>query len=40
MLPNNALERTVNSRGRIVLAVDCELADAQWRWRAAAQLGR
>jgi len=40
MPPNNALERTVNYRGRIVLAMDCVLADPQWRWRSAAQLGR
>ncbi len=39
-MPNNALERTVNHRGRIVLAIDCVLADAQLgRWRAA-QVGR
>jgi hypothetical protein len=36
---NNALQRTVNHRGRIVLAMDCVLADAQWRQRPA-QLGR
>jgi hypothetical protein len=40
MLPNNTLERTVNHRGRIVLAMDCVLADAQWRLWLAAQLGR
>jgi hypothetical protein len=34
------LERPVNSRGRIVLAVDRVLADAQWRLWPAAQLGR
>ena len=38
--PNNTLERTVNHRGRIVLAKDCVLADSQWRWWPAAQLGR
>jgi hypothetical protein len=38
--PNNTLELTVNYRGRIVLAMDCVLADAQWRWWPAAQLGR
>jgi len=38
--PNNTLERTVNYRGRIVLAMDCVLADAQWRRWPAAQLGR
>ena len=40
MLPNNTLERPVNYRGRIVLAIDCVLADAQWRRWSAAQLGR
>ena len=40
MLSNNTLERTVKHRGRIVLAMDCVLADAQWRWWSAAQLGR
>ena len=30
MPSNNTLERTVNHRGRIVLAMDCVLADAQW----------
>ena len=37
---NNTLERTVDHRGRIVLAMDCELADVQWWSRPAAQLGR
>jgi hypothetical protein len=40
MLSNNTLERTVSHRGRIVLAMDCVLADAQWRRWAAAQLNR
>ena len=40
MTSNNALERTVKYRGRIVLAIDCVLADAQLRWWPAAQLGR
>jgi hypothetical protein len=40
MRSNNALERTVNHRGRIVLAMDCVLADAQWRSWSAAQLDR
>ena len=40
MLPNNTLERTVKYRGRIVLAKDCVLADAQRRWGPTAQLGR
>src|SRR5687768_9309261 len=38
--PNNTLERTVNPGGRIVLAMDCVLADAQWQGWPAAQLGR
>jgi len=38
--PNNALELTVDQGGRIVLAMDCVLADAQQRWWPAAQLGR
>jgi hypothetical protein len=40
MTANNTFERTVNRRGRIVLAMDCVLADAQWRRWSAAQLGR
>jgi len=40
MRSNNTLERTVNHRGRIVLAMDCVLADAQCRSCSAAQLGR
>jgi hypothetical protein len=40
MTANNALERTVTHRGRIVLAMDCVLADAQGRSWPAAQLGR
>jgi len=40
VLPNNTLERTVNHRGRIVLAMDRVLADAQRRRWPAAQLGR
>ena len=41
MLSNNALERTVNQRGRTVRAFAlCARARAQWRRRAAAQLGR
>jgi hypothetical protein len=39
-MSNNTLERTVNHGGRIVLAMDCVLADAQWRSWPAAQLGR
>jgi len=35
-----SLERTVKYRGRPVLAMDCMLADAQWRSWPAAQLGR
>jgi len=40
MTANNALEGTVNHRGRVVLAMACVLADAQWRLWPAAQLGR
>ena len=40
MTANNTLERTVNHSGRIVLAMDCVLADAQMRQWSAAQLGR
>ena len=40
MTSNNTLERTVENRGRIVLAMDFVLADAQWRPWLAAQLGR
>jgi len=40
MTSNNTFERTVNRRGRIVLAMDCVLADAQLRWWPAAQLSR
>ena len=40
MMPNNTLERTVSHGGRIALAIDCVLADAQWRSWPAAQLGR
>ena len=39
-MPNNMLERTVDHRGRIVLAMDCVLADAQWQRWPAAQLVR
>jgi hypothetical protein len=39
-MPDNALEPTVNYAGRIVLATDCLLAEAQWRLWSAAQLGR
>ena len=38
--PNNTLERTVNRSGRIVLAMDCVLADAERRQLPAAQLDR
>jgi hypothetical protein len=37
---NNALERTVNHRGRTLLAMDGVLADAEWALRPAAQLDR
>ncbi len=40
MLPNNTLERTVNYRGRPVLAMECVLARAQQRLWPAAQLNR
>jgi hypothetical protein len=40
MTPNNTLELTVNHPGRIVLAMNCVLADAQSLWWPAAQLGR
>ena len=40
MRANNTLERTVNHRGRPVLAVDCVLARAQRRSCLAAQRGR
>jgi hypothetical protein len=40
VLSNNTMERTGNHRGRIVLAMDRVLADAQWQWLPAAQLGR
>ena len=40
MTSNNTLERTVKNSGRIVLAMDYVLADAQWQRRPAAQLGR
>ena len=40
MTPNNTLEWTVNHRGRIVLAMDCLLADAQWQSWPAAQRNR
>ncbi len=40
MRSNKSLERTVNHRGRLVLAMDCVLAKAQWRSWSAAQLSR
>jgi hypothetical protein len=40
MTSNNTLERIVKNCGRIVLAIDCVLADAQRRLWPAAQLGR
>ena len=39
-MPNHTLERTVVQCGRIVLAMDCVLADAQLQRWPAAQLGR
>jgi hypothetical protein len=35
MVPNKTLERAVNHGGRIVLEMDCVLADAQRAWPAA-----
>ena len=40
MLPNNALERSCDYRGRAVLAMNCVLAGAEWVPRLAAQLSR
>jgi hypothetical protein len=40
MTSNKALERTVTHQGRIALAMDRVLADAQWRWWPAAQRDR
>ncbi len=40
MLPDNTLERTVNRRGRPVLAMDRVLAGAEWAVVAAAQFKR
>jgi hypothetical protein len=40
MRSNNTLERTGGHRGRFVLAMDCVLAEAEWRQWLAAQLGR
>jgi len=37
---NNTLERTVVHCDRFVLAMDCVLAEAEWRLWPAAQLGR
>ena len=39
-MSNNTLERTVNRRGRLVLAMDGVLGEAQRRRGLAAQLGR
>jgi len=39
-MPNNAFERTVDHRGRTVLAMDCVLAGAEMQPGAAAQLDR
>ena len=39
-MPNNALERACNYRGRAALAMDCVLAGAEWAPCLAAQLGR
>ena len=40
LLSNNTLERTGKRRGRFVLAMDCVLAEAEYRRWWAAQLGR
>ena len=40
MTANNTLERTVNYRGRFVLAIDCVLAEAQWRLVAGRSTSR
>jgi hypothetical protein len=40
MLSNNTLERAVDYRARLVLAMDCGLGKAQWRRWPAAQLSR
>jgi hypothetical protein len=40
VLPNYALERTGEHRGRAVLAMDGVLAGAEWAPCPAAQLGR
>ena len=37
-MPNYQLQRTVEHRGRTVLATDCALAAAEWQpWPAAEQ---
>ena len=38
--PNKALERTMDHRGHVVLAMDGQLADVQWQQWLAAQLNR
>ena len=40
VLPNNALERPSEYRGRAVLAMNCVLGGAEWAPCLAAQLGR
>ena len=40
MLANNTLQRTVGRRGRLVLAMNCALAEAESRPRPAAELDR
>lgn len=40
MLANNALERSIDHRGRTVLAMDCVLAGEEWASWLAAQRGR
>jgi hypothetical protein len=40
MTANNALERACSHRGRVVLAINCVLAGAEWAPCLAAQLSR
>mgnify|MGYP007022263378 CR=1 FL=1 len=40
MRSNNALQRTGDSRGRPVLAIDCALAGVEWASCPPAELGR
>src|SRR5687767_10826640 len=40
LMPNNALERSCDQRGRAAVATDCVLAGAEWAPCQAAQLNR